>query len=76
MGYRVLVIGRGLMTALTGTTTAQGPAGTLEEKIDTLAYEYTWTNNGKSLAPVSTFLPAKAKEHDAHALLAGMTFGF
>jgi TolA-binding protein len=42
----------------------------------TLAYEYTWTNNGKSLAPVTNFLPAKAKEHDAHALLAGMTFGF
>ena len=42
----------------------------------TLAYEYTWTNNGKSLAPVTNFLPANAKEHDAHALLAGMTFGF
>ena len=42
----------------------------------TLAYEYTWTNNGKSLAPVTNFLPAQAKEHDAHALLAGMTFGF
>ena len=42
----------------------------------TLAYEYTWTNNGKSLAPVTNFLPARAKEHDAHALLAGMTFGF
>jgi hypothetical protein len=42
----------------------------------TLAYEYTWTNNGKSLAPVTNFLPAQAKEHDAHALLAGMMFGF
>ncbi len=42
----------------------------------TLAYEYTWTNDGKSLAPVTNFLPARAKEHDAHALLAGMTFGF
>jgi hypothetical protein len=42
----------------------------------TLAYEYTWTNNGKSFAPVTNFLPAKAKEHDAHALLAGMTLGF
>src|SRR2546426_256839 len=36
MVYRVLVLGVGLMTALTATATAQGPAGTLEEKIDTL----------------------------------------
>lgn len=42
----------------------------------TLAYEYTWTNHGKSLANVTNFLPAKDREHDAHALLAGMTFGF
>lgn len=42
----------------------------------TLAYEYTWTNEGKSLAPVTNFLPARAREHDAHAFLAGMTFGF
>jgi len=42
----------------------------------TLAYEYTWTNNGKSLADVTTFLPARAGEDHAHALLAGMTFGF
>jgi hypothetical protein len=42
----------------------------------TLVYQYTWINKGKSLAPVTNFLPAKAKEHDAHALLADMTFGF
>ncbi|HEV8711710.1 MAG TPA: hypothetical protein VGX03_02645 [Candidatus Binatia bacterium] len=36
MAYRVLVIGVGLLTALTGTATAQGTAGTLEDKIDTL----------------------------------------
>ncbi len=42
----------------------------------TLAYEYTWTNNGKSLANVSNFLPANSHEDHAHAILAGMTFGF
>jgi hypothetical protein len=42
----------------------------------TLAYEYTWTNDGKSLADVTNFLPAKAREDHAHSLLAGMTFGF
>lgn len=42
----------------------------------TLAYEYTWTNSGKSLAGVTNFLPAREKEDHAHALLAGMTFGF
>jgi hypothetical protein len=42
----------------------------------TLAYEYTWTNGGKSLADVTNFLPAGEKEDHAHALLAGMTFGF
>lgn len=42
----------------------------------TLAYEYTWTNNGRSLANVSNFLPANSHEDHAHAILAGMTFGF
>lgn len=42
----------------------------------TLAYEYTWTNNGKSLADVTNFLPARSRENHAHALLAGITFGF
>ncbi len=42
----------------------------------TLAYEYTWTNGGKSLADVTNFLPAKGGEDHAHALLMGMTFGF
>lgn len=41
-----------------------------------LAYEYTWTNSGKSLGGVTNFLPAKAKEDHAHALLMGVTFGF
>jgi opacity protein-like surface antigen len=42
----------------------------------TLAYEYTWTNSGQSLSAVTNFLPAKEREDHAHALLAGMTFGF
>lgn len=42
----------------------------------TIAYEYTWTNSGKSLADVTNFLPARENEDDAHALLVGMTFGF
>jgi hypothetical protein len=42
----------------------------------TLAYEYTWTNSGKSLAGVTNFLPAREGEDHAHALLAGMAFGF
>lgn len=41
-----------------------------------LAYEYTWTNSGKSLANVTNFLPAKDREDHAHSILAGMTFGF
>lgn len=41
-----------------------------------LAYEYTWTNQGKSLGGVTNFLPARAGEDHAHALLAGMSFGF
>lgn len=42
----------------------------------TLAYEYTWTNSGKSLGGVTNFLPAKDDEDDAHAFLVGMSFGF
>jgi hypothetical protein len=42
----------------------------------TLAYEFTWTNDGKSLANVTNFLPAKEREDHAHSLMAGMTFGF
>jgi hypothetical protein len=41
-----------------------------------LAYEYTWTNDGKSLADVTNFLPAKEHEDHAHSIMAGMTFGF
>ncbi|MGE0823709.1 MAG: coiled-coil domain-containing protein [Candidatus Binatia bacterium] len=41
-----------------------------------LAYEYTWTNGGKSLAGVTNFLPAKDREDHAHALLMGVSFGF
>ena len=42
----------------------------------TLAYEYTWTNDGKSLAGVTNFLPAKPGEDHANALLLGASFGF
>jgi opacity protein-like surface antigen len=42
----------------------------------TVAYEYTWTNNGKSLANVTNFLPARGRENSVHSLLAGVTFGF
>ena len=42
----------------------------------TLAYEYTWTNDGKSLGGVTNFLPARANEDHAHGLLAGVSFGF
>lgn len=42
----------------------------------TLAYEYTWTNDKKSLGNVSNFLPALARENKSSAILAGMTFGF
>jgi len=41
-----------------------------------LAYEYTRTDSGKSLADVTNFLPARANENDAHAVLAGAAFGF
>jgi hypothetical protein len=42
----------------------------------TLAYEYTWTNDGKSLGGVTNFLPARDNEDHAHGLLAGVSFGF
>ncbi|MGE0679722.1 MAG: hypothetical protein AB7P69_02275, partial [Candidatus Binatia bacterium] len=42
----------------------------------TLAYEYAWTNNGKSLAGVTNYLPAKDGEDHAGAFLAGMSVGF
>ena len=41
-----------------------------------LAYEYTWTNSGKSLGGVTNFLPAKDREDHAHSFLAGVSFGF
>jgi len=41
-----------------------------------LAYEYTRTNSGKSLAEVTNFLAARAREFFQHALLVGLTFGF
>ncbi len=41
-----------------------------------LAYEYTWTNKGKSLAEVTNFLPARLDEDRAHAFLFGVAFGF
>ena len=41
-----------------------------------LAYEYTRTDAGKSLSDVTNFLPARADEHDAHAFLGGVAFGF
>lgn len=41
-----------------------------------LAYEYTKTNRGRSLAEVTNFLPAQASEDEAHAGLIGVAFGF
>jgi hypothetical protein len=41
-----------------------------------LAYEYTWTNHGKSLADVTNFLPAQPGENTASAVLVGVAFGF
>ena len=41
-----------------------------------LAYEYTRTNPGKSLASVTNFLPAKNGEYFQNALLMGLAFGF
>jgi hypothetical protein len=41
-----------------------------------LAYEFTMTNDGKSLAGVTNFLPAGEHEDHAHTILVGATFGF
>ena len=41
-----------------------------------LAYEYTKTDRGRSLAEVTNFLPAQSNEDDAHAVLVGVAFGF
>ncbi|MDD5560146.1 hypothetical protein [Candidatus Methylomirabilis sp.] len=41
-----------------------------------LAYEYTKTNSGRSLADVTNFLTAQAGEDHAHAALLGVSFGF
>lgn len=41
-----------------------------------LAYEYTKTNDGRSLADVTNFLPAQAGEDHAHTALLGVAFGF
>ncbi len=41
-----------------------------------LAYEFTRTDDGKSLSDVTNFLPAKAREDEAHAILFGVAFGF
>ena len=41
-----------------------------------LAYEYTKTNGGRSLADVTNFLPAQAGEDHAHTALLGVAFGF
>jgi hypothetical protein len=41
-----------------------------------LAYEFTQTNDGQSLADVTNFLPAGPHEDHAHSILFGATFGF
>jgi hypothetical protein len=41
-----------------------------------LAYEYTQTNHGKSLADVTNFIPAGPTEAVQNALLIGVAFGF
>jgi hypothetical protein len=41
-----------------------------------LAYEYTRTNQGKSLSSVTNYLPARSNEYYQNALLMGLTFGF
>ena len=41
-----------------------------------LAYEFTMTDSGESLAGVTNFLPAGPKEDHAHTILVGATFGF
>ena len=41
-----------------------------------LAYEFTNTNSGKSLAGVTNFLPAREDEDHAHTVMVGAAFGF
>ena len=41
-----------------------------------LAYEYTMTDSGQSLAGVTNFLPAQEDEDHAHTILVGAVFGF
>jgi hypothetical protein len=41
-----------------------------------LAYEFTMTDPGESLAGVTNFLPAGPREDHAHTILVGATFGF
>ena len=41
-----------------------------------LAYEFTQTNAGKSLAGVTNFLPAREDEDHAHTVMLGAAFGF
>lgn len=41
-----------------------------------LAYEFTMTDSGKSLAGVTNFLPAGPHEDHAHTVLVGAAFGF
>ena len=40
------------------------------------AFERTWTNNGKSLASVTNFIPAGTSENIQNAFLFGVAFGF
>ena len=41
-----------------------------------LAYEFTWTNDGQSLAGVTNFIPAGAHEDHQNAVMLGAAFGF
>ncbi|HUI24698.1 MAG TPA: hypothetical protein VL403_01340 [Candidatus Kryptonia bacterium] len=41
-----------------------------------LAYEYTHTDSGKSLASVTNFLPAGSTDNESHSILVGTAFGF
>src|SRR5262245_1705040 len=41
-----------------------------------MAYEYTRTNQGKSLSSVTNFLTSKDREYFQHAFLTGLAFGF
>jgi hypothetical protein len=41
-----------------------------------LVYEYTRTNQGRSLASVTNYLPARSGEYFQNAVLMGLTFGF